>query len=375
MRFSTSPERGTLQSGLTVQFMRMPALVFLLSALAYGADKIVGGPYIVNVTPQSATVAWVIQTGEVTLGTTSDKMTKTSPVLRTEKTSFTGLQPATTYYFDTAGLDSAKGSFRTPPLGRGAFQFVVLGDTRTRHDIHRKVVEAVLKYSAPEFVIHTGDLVENGGSSSLWPIFFDIERDLLRKTAFFPSLGNHERNSRQYYDFFDATSSYYSFNWGAAHFAILNSDVSSLSASPATREAMWGEQVRWLEEDLERNQKADFRFVVAHHPPFSAVARRQDGNQQMVALVPMFERLKVTAGFFGHDHNYQHYLKNGIHYFITGGGGAPLYDVAKPPADITQKVVSVENFLVVKVDGTALEIDALGIDGKPIESTAVRPRQ
>ena len=38
----------------------------------------------------------------------------------------------------------------------------------------------------------------------------------------------------------------------------------------------------------------------------------------MTALMPLFEKYHVTAGLFGHDHNYQHYLKNGIHYVITG---------------------------------------------------------
>ena len=35
----------------------------------------------------------------------------------------------------------------------------------------------------------------------------------------------------------------------------------------------------------------------------------------------------------------------------TGGGGAPLYDVAKPAEGITQKVISVEHFVTVAVDG------------------------
>jgi len=64
-------------------------------------------------------------------------------------------------------------------------------------------------------------------------------------------------------------------------------------------------------------------IVLAHHPPFTAVERRQGDNPQMTALTPMFEKYHVTAGLFGHDHNYQHYLKNGVHYFTTGGGGAP----------------------------------------------------
>ena len=75
------------------------------------------------------------------------------------------------------------------------------------------------------------------------------------------------------------------------------------------------------------SQTADFRFVIGHHPPITAVGRRQSDNAYMTALIPMFEKYKLTAGFFGHDHNYQHFLQNGIHYYITGGGGAPLYPV------------------------------------------------
>jgi hypothetical protein len=40
-----------------------------------------------------------------------------------------------------------------------------------------------------------------------------------------------------------------------------------------------------------------------------------------------------------------------VHYLITGGGGAPLYDVDKPPEGITQKVISTEHFVSVKVTG------------------------
>ena len=83
----------------------------------------------------------------------------------------------------------------------------------------------------------------------------------------------------------------------------------------------------------------------------------------------MFKKCKLTAGFFGHDHNYQHYLKNGVHYFITGGGGAPLYDVDTPPAGITLKVESTEHFVVVKVDGKTARVEALRLDGQPLEIT------
>jgi calcineurin-like phosphoesterase family protein len=356
--------------------LRTSLLLALAGALtATAADRIVGGPVAVNVGPKSATIVWVVESDSLTL-TLPDGKQKASPSLRVEKTTLTGLQPNTRYEYDAAGSDAGKGSFKTAPAAGATdpYSFVVWGDTRTRHDVHRRVEEAVVKHGIPDFVLHTGDLVADGNDSSLWPVFFDIERELLRRTAFFPSLGNHERNSRDYYDFFQVTTPYYSFNWGNAHFIVLNSDIGNAASSAGARETFWTEQTRWLEEDLKENQKADFRFVYAHHPPFSAVARRQDSNPHMTALVPLFEKYNVNAGFFGHDHNYQHYLKSGIHYIITGGGGAPLYDVDKPDPAITKKVVSTEHFVTVKVQGKVARLEAIAVDGSTIEEVEIKAR-
>lgn len=340
-------------------------LTTAIAALAAG-PKIAGGPYVVHVTPKTATLVWLVESDTATLYA-PDKPARSSPSLRVEKTTLTGLQPNTRYEYDVSGQDAGKGSFKTPPAAAGPYTFAVYGDTRTRHDVHRKVVDALVKNGIPDFVVHTGDLVADGNDTSLWPVFFDIERELLRHTAFFPSLGNHERNSADYYDYFLVATPYYSFDWGNGHFIVLNSDIGNAASSDKAKEVFWTEQTRWLEEDLAANQKADFRFVVAHHPPFTAVAKRQGNNPHMTALVPMFEKYRVTAAFFGHDHNYQHYLKNGIHYIVTGGGGAPLYDVDKPAEGITLKVVSTEHFVTVKVDGKIARVQATAVDGRTLD--------
>src|SRR5262249_39632465 len=124
----------------------------------------------------------------------------------------------------------------------------------------------------------------------------------------------------------------------------------------------------WLEDDLKGSQKAAFRFVVAHHPPITAVTRRQDGNPRMIAMMPLFEQYHVTAGFFGHDHNYQHHLRNGNHHQISGGGGAPLYDVDKPAEGITIKAVSTEHFVRIRVNGNTAHIDAIALDGSTLDT-------
>jgi acid phosphatase type 7 len=343
----------------------LAGLLTITAALA--ADKIAGGPFVVNVTPTAATVVWVVQPGEVSIGTTAGNADRTAPVLRAENSSFTGLKPGTTYYYNVTGTAEGKGSFKTPPAGDQPFDFVVYGDTRTRHDMHRRIVAALLKSGTPDFVLHTGDLVENGLDTAQWPVFFGIERELLRQTVFFPSLGNHERNNRQFYDFFQIGLPYYSFNWGKSHFIVLNSDIGNAGADSLAKETFWAQQKHWLEEDLAKNQAAEFRFVIAHHPPISAVSRRQGGNPEMTALIPLFEKYKLTAGFFGHDHNYQHYLKDGIHYVVTGGGGAPLYDVDKPAEGITVKAVSTEHFVKIHVEGGVMKVTAIALDGSVLD--------
>ncbi|HEY7337874.1 MAG TPA: metallophosphoesterase [Bryobacteraceae bacterium] len=343
-------------------------LVCGIRAQPVGGERVVGGPYVVDAGPRAATVMWVIQTGEASLSSDNGKADKIVPILRSQRIVFSGLKPGGTYRYQSFPGEAGKGSFKTPPTTPGDFEFVVYGDTRTRHDVHRAVIEGILKNADPDFIVHTGDLVEDGADNSLWPIFFNAERELLRKTAFYPTPGNHERNASEYYDYMSAKP-YYSFDWGQAHFSLIDSDIANAGATEFERDAFWREQTQWLENDLKNSQGASFRFVAAHHPPMTAVTRRQGQNAHMTALEPLFEKYKVTAGLFGHDHNYQHYLLRGVHYFITGGGGAPLYDVDTPPAGITQKVESTENFLVVKVSGEKATVEAIKPTGEKIEVT------
>jgi hypothetical protein len=351
-----------------ILFVAIVGIVVVTAQLLLAAEKIAGGPFVVNVTGKTAMVTWIVQADEVTLQPSTGAATLSAPVLHVQSTTFTGLQPNTRYEYNIASQgETGKGSFKTPPNGAEPYRFLVYGDNRTRHDVHRQVMAEVLKHDIPDFVLQTGDMVENGNDTAQWPIFFGIERELLRQTAFFPAMGNHERTSHYFEDIFHEGGPYYSFDWGNSHITVIDSELTTAASDEAGRNAFWSEQARWIEQDLQSHQKADYRFVMAHHPPFTAVTSRQGNNPHMTALTAMFEKYHVSAGFFGHDHNYQHYLKNGIHYVTAGGGGAPLYDVNTPPAGITQKAVSVENFVSVAVNGKVAHFQAIAIDGKTLD--------
>src|SRR5262249_61319088 len=101
--------------------------LFAASQFLLAAEHIVGGPFTVKVSTRSATVAWIVQSDEVTLkGPTAEPLS--SPTLRVESTTFTSLQPYTRYEYNISSAgDAGKGWFKTPPTGSGPNSFFLSG--------------------------------------------------------------------------------------------------------------------------------------------------------------------------------------------------------------------------------------------------------
>jgi len=103
-----------------------------------------------------------------------------------------------------------------------------------------------------------------------------------------------------------------------------------------------------------------WRIPFCHHPPYCAGP--QHGNTKgMQRLIPLFERSGVKVLFAGHEHNFQHSLANGIHYFITGAAGklrrsAPdRFEAAHTVTWATEC-----HFLLAKIEGDKMIVRALG---------------
>ena len=110
-----------------------------------------------------------------------------------------------------------------------------------------------------------------------------------------------------------------------------------------------------------------------HHPPFSVSLH--GGNRDLrERWTPLFEQYHVSAVFSGHDHVYSRAEHNGIRYFVSGGGGAPLYP-RRPrshPIDLeaVKKFERVFHYLRVTVTGNRVEVTAIRADGTTIETTS-----
>ena len=111
-------------------------------------------------------------------------------------------------------------------------------------------------------------------------------------------------------------------------------------------------------------------FVLVHQPPFSL------GDHCGAALdeadwLPLFEAHHVRAVFAGHDHAYERMERRGVRYFVSGGGGAPVYrehGCAAYDRAARRVYRPVHHLLRVRVEGTNVEVTALAVaDGAPID--------
>lgn len=332
------------------------------------SEKLAKGPVIQNVQTDRATITWVTSkpAGEIRKAGTGEAVNASESEYH--ELDLTGLEPGTSYTWNLQeGAVEANAGFTTAPSSETPFVFVVLGDTRSRHEVHRKAEERVVAEKA-SFVLHTGDLVSDGFKADDWNKFFDIEKDLLSHVPFYPTPGNHERNVPVYFKYFSfpgGNGHRFSFNWSSVHVAAI--DTNEIGDTQSERAAFLQEEVEWLRDDLARNKKP-LAFVFMHHPLYTAVESRRKHAAELAAVIePALIAGKVTAVFAGHDHNYQHHLKDGLHYIVTGGGGAPLYDVSDIPG-ITLKAIKTENYVRVSVEGNKAKVEAFDLEGKNLET-------
>ena len=364
------------------------ALPFIVS-IAHGDGEIAIGPYVQDVTPESAVICWATEAGRFTL-TAPDGTVRSLRRYHHHEMALTRLQPATTYEYDVlgSGAEEGKGKFATFPSGIQPFRFAVLGDTRSNHEVHEEIVNRIIA-ERPLLVINSGDLVSDGRNIEDWEHFFRINRELMRSVPYYPLLGNHEKDSQFYFDFFHLPGNerYYMYSIGDVLFLMLDLDGRYYETpefmDDEERERWWHEQnldyfkeeKTWVEKRLDLTKGAGFVFVVFHLPLYSVKASRvEDAEVRREFWGDVFERYGVQVVFSGHDHHYHRAVKGGTHYVTTAGGGAGLYetDAIQPESVKWEKV---HHYMTVDVGRTEATLKAIDIDGSLIEEFVVKRRE
>jgi predicted phosphodiesterase len=361
------------------------ALASLVAVVGTARADLRKHPYLQNVTPSGVTVMWHAEpavAGRVIVegpGLPDGGRVIEVAAARIPETVIDGLAAGTRYrYRVELGSETLRGEFATAPeVGdRAPFSFVVFGDTRGNAESHRRVMGRA-NSEVPDFILGTGDLVDQGDRQDQWQTFFDVERRVLRDNVLFPALGNHDRqgrgrtadNFRSYFSLPENSPDperYYAFTYGIARFLVLDSNAYSFALT---------DQTAWIESQLsEARQDPRIRhvFVVMHHPPFS-ISLHGGQRDLRERWTPLFEKYGVAAVFSGHDHVYSRGEKHGVHYYVSGGGGAPLYPRGPRPSAIDKATIvtfeRVLHYLRVTVQGDQIEVSAIRADGTTIETT------
>lgn len=211
-----------------------------------------------------------------------------------------------------------------------------------------KLVDSVLRADSAakvhDEVFTLGDNAYPSGSARDYALCFapswgDSSRLIMKNIR--PAPGNHEHltnGAAPYYQYFGSragspSKGYYSYDVGAWHAIVLNSEIVVNSAfTPADRLA----QEQWLAQDLKaHNQKCTLAYW--HHPRFSSGWHGSD------PLLAPFWAILYDGGadlvLNGHDHDYERFLPQtpagtvdsvkGITEIIVGTGGGDLRGYGK----------------------------------------------
>lgn len=339
------------------------------------------GPYVNRVDRTSARLLWVSEPGvpplEVSLEARGRRRTALSvpsaiggrrELLHTVV--LDGLQPSTRYEYRVgSGEGAPAGSFVTAAPPGTPVRFVVYGDTRSYPDRHRQVTAAIAKED-PAFVVCTGDLVAAGQSWDLWkPEFFDPAMAYLSKAALWPVRGTHEQDAVLYRALFDLPGNelYYSFDFGGVHFVVLDSEKSDDDRA----------MLRWLRRDL-ASHRSDWTFVAYHTPTFNVGGHGSAWGRD--DFLPLLESRGVDFVITGHSHIYERFLPIGpagakpVIHIVSGGGGAPLYEVMPSPVLAGGIGSSELHFCVFEVNGDKCDMTVKRPDGSVLDRLSLVKR-
>lgn len=358
------------------------------------APEIITGPYLQHVTQTSMTIMWetdqpctsVVEYGEaefvgkdqaVPLG----KLTRADGKKKIHEFILKGLKVQTNYFYrvssvnaDGAKVASQIYSFQTAVQRDSAFAFVVIGDNRTYPQRYEKLIARIWA-ERPNFIVNVGDVVTNGNIKEQWiKEYLRPASELMCRVPTYVAIGNHERNADWYYKYvsYPQPENYYSFDYGNAHFTIIDSNK---NLTPDNK------QYKWLKNDLSKS-KARWKFVFHHHPPYSSDeddygdtyrGKSKLGDLKVRQLVPLYEKYGVDIVWYGHIHDYERTWpiragkidqEKGVIYIQTGGGGAELENFAPTRSWFTAKVLSNWQYCLVTIHEGTFRMMAYDIDGR-----------
>ena len=129
------------------------------------------------------------------------------------------------------------------------------------------------------------------------------------------------------------------------------------------------QQQAWLEGELAKPRTTPFLAVIAHHPIYSDGAH---GDHAMLIRDwdPLLRKHNVALYMAGHDHDLQHLEFEGhpTSFFLSGGGGADLYDLKIDPSKRGPYAQKIYGFSHLSATAHALTLRHIDSNGRVLHA-------
>jgi hypothetical protein len=310
---------------------------FDLSLAGTESVALVRGPYLQSGAPTRAILRWrtdVESIGWVRYGRAADALDRVATEVKasTEHTvAVEGLLPGTRYYYSIGTPEGVLAGedrdhfFVTPPKPgeRRPIRIWAIGDSGLANAPSAGVRDAYKAFTGARHTdlwLMLGDNAYNEGTDDQYQkAVFELFPEQLRSLFLWPCLGNHEYygspgkpEGMAYLSIFtlptkgeaggvaSGTELYYSYDFGDAHFVVLDSMASNRTPGAP--------MLAWLEEDLQQSQRS-WLIAYWHHPPYSKGSHDSDTEGELIEMrenvVPLLERHGVDLVLGGHSHTYE----------------------------------------------------------------------
>lgn len=292
------------------------------------------------------------------------------------RATISGLEIESSYVYRVRSGPNATAtfSFTTAPKPASPFVTAWWGDNHAGTVTLAKHVTNLLAY-APNLICVAGDMVNSGNAIAEWHNYWFKPLETLNAAQTTPVIyarGNHDGEHALAYAYstLPGNEAWFAFDYGNSRFIFLDSEASTSTSI---------DQYNWLLAELSRpeTQRAAFRIVCFHKPPFSNVWNGGGYIGEPFVRsdwVPLFTANNVDIVICGHQHSYQRGATNGVVYVVSGGGGGTIDTEVVADWPFVEVEYSQYHFDILTVNGPTLSWETYNDANQPLDMFTLQSR-
>lgn len=312
------------------------------------------------------------------------------------------LEANTRYDYRLVSGDAASSWQSMKTAGYGSIEAIIVCDSQCGNDYgdwKATIHAAADRHPGADFIADLGDIVDIGQSDWHWREWYDGIDDLLPRYIFVPVMGNHECYDTQwknslptgYLQQFSLPVNgsrkflgyYYSFNYGPAHFLVLNTQFQELDD---LRPGLLKEELSWMREDMAKSTRP-WNIVLMHkdilsYNEYNPYTKGIGGlNDIAHDFMEIFDAMGIDLVLTGHMHTYRNRghiygfkpSDHGPVYVLCGLSGNAHYDVPLDPDfdRVSAPQPETDNYVTLDISPHALRLRCYLPDGTLLDDMSL----